>query len=271
MKRLASLALLALSVAACLGSDFADSLEGSWVLDSGASDGRPITILDSHPITMRLDGSRIVGTAACNTYSGNYRVASNGNFQLVDGLAVTEMACSPEEGMESEAQFLAALTSVDKIAFESGTLTLTGGGHELVFSRDEDAPPLGAGTTTDEPDTPVSNVEWFGAETYGNWVLASGTADGVAVPMVDSHPITLTVAESGFGGKVCNEYGYALPLPEDGSFPDIVSTLMLCTPEEVMASETAYLAALQRYQSSSIVDGRLVIVGDGVELVYDPA
>jgi heat shock protein HslJ len=46
---------------------------------------------------------------------------------------------------------------------------------------------------------------------------------------------------------------------------------MLCTPEEVMASETAYLAALQRYQSSSIVDGRLVIVGDGVELVYDPA
>lgn len=271
MRRLGLLlATSALIATACLGSDFSDSLEGRWILESGTRDGQAIMILDSHPITLTLDGSRISGTAACNSYAGNYRVASNGNFQVIEGVAVTEMACSPEEAMESEAQYLGALVAVDKVVPTDGTLTLTGGGHELVFSVDENAPPLGAGTS-DEPDTPVSDVDWFGSETYGGWVLASGTADGQAIPMVGSNPITLTVSAQGFGGTVCNEYGFALPLPEDGSFPPIVSTMMLCQPQAIMDSESAYLGALQRFQSASVVDGRLVIEGDGVELIYDPA
>jgi heat shock protein HslJ len=227
-------------------------------------------MLDTHPITMTLDGSRITGTAACNSYSGSYRVASTGDFELVDGVAVTEMACSPESAMESERQFLAALLAVDEMALDDGTLTFTGGGHQLVFSIDEDAPPAGSGTTG-EPDTPVSDMAWFGPETYGDWVLDSGTADGVAIPMVGSHPITLTIDAQGFGGTVCNEYGYALPLPEDGSFPEIVSTMKLCEPAEVMDSESAYIGALQRLERATVVDGRLVIEGDGVELVYRPA
>jgi heat shock protein HslJ len=269
MKRLGLITALLLT--ACLGSDFGDSVEGNWILESGSGDGGPLPIVDTHPITMALDGSSISGTAACNSYGGAYRVSSTGNFQLVDGVAVTEMACDPPEAMESEAAYLEALSSADKIAINEGRLTLTGGGYELNYVTDPDAPPAAA-PGTEDPEEPVSSVEWFGPETYGDWVLVSGTADGVPIPMVDTHPITLSLDETGFGGtSACNGYGFALPLPEDGSFPPIVSTMMLCDPPEVMDSEAAYTAALQRYQSASIVGEQLVIVGDGVELIYDPA
>jgi heat shock protein HslJ len=272
MKRAALLTLVTLVTAACLGSDFADSIEGSWVLASGSANGEPILVLESHPITMTLDGSNIDGTAACNGYGGTYRVASNGNFQIVDGLSITEMACSPPEVMDSEAQFMEAMINVDHVALDGTTLTLSGEGYELAFGPDDDPPPPAATDPADDPDEPVSNVELFGEETFGAWVLVSGTADGQPIPMVETHPITLEISEQGFGGtSACNGYGHSLPLPDDGTFPPIVSTMMACMPDEVMDSEAAYLAALQRYQSSSIVDGQLVIVGDGVELVYDPA
>ena len=52
MRRFVVIVGLAFSAVACLGSDFADSLEGSWRLTSGTVDGEPIPILDSHPITI---------------------------------------------------------------------------------------------------------------------------------------------------------------------------------------------------------------------------
>jgi heat shock protein HslJ len=273
MKRIGLIAITAVLASACLGSDFADSLEGAWMLDSGTNGSDPLLILDSHPITMNLDGSQIGGTAACNSYGGNYQVSSTGNFQIVDGLAITEMACSPDEVMESESQFMTAMLAVDEVSLDGGVLTLSGGGYELNFvTNPEEPPPAAADPSNDDPDEPTSSVVWFGEETYGDWELVSGTADGIAIPMVATHPITLSVSADGFGGtSACNNYGFALPLPEDGSFPPIISTMMLCEPSEVMDAESAYLSALQRYQSSSIVDRQLVIVGDGVELVYDPA
>jgi heat shock protein HslJ len=271
MRRLSFLAAFVLTIPACLGGDFADSVEGNWVLDSGSSDGEPILILDSNPITMRLDGGQIGGTAACNSYGGRYRLASNGNFRLVDGVSVTEMACSPAEVMESERQFLEALIRVDRIAIADTTLTLTGNGQILTFLVDVDAPsPNTPAPGADNPDQPVSSMTWFGPETFGTWVLDSGTVDGRVIPMVGSHPITLEISELGFGGRVCNHYGFALPLPDDGSFPNIVSTMMLCMPEAVMESEAAYFEALGRFRSAGVVDGRLVIEGDGVELSYRP-
>lgn len=271
MRRLALLSALALTISACLGSDFADSVQGQWVLESGSHAERSLPVLEDHPITMRLDGSQIGGVAACNSYGGQYRVASNGNFQLVDGLAVTEMACFPAEAMESESQYFEALAQVNRIAVSNSVLTLSGNGYTLTFALDPDAPSPDANQGSDQPDEPVSNITWFGPETYGGWILESGTLDGRPIPIVDTHPITLEVSDQGFGGTVCNEYGFALPLPADGSFPDIFSTLMLCTPGEIMESEAAYLDALRRFESASIVDGRLVIEGDGVELTYRPA
>lgn len=132
MKRIALLLLSGLIVSACLGSDFADSLDGAWQLESGSLDGEPIPILDSHPITMNLDGDQIGGKAACNSYGGRFTLDGN-EFSIEDGLAWTEMACMPQGVMESEQAFLEALTGVDTVELADERLILSGADVELSF------------------------------------------------------------------------------------------------------------------------------------------
>lgn len=130
---------LSLVVSACLGSDFEDSLDGAWQLTSGSSNGMPIELIASHPVTMSLESESIGGTAACNSYGGEVRI-SNNTFS-VSRLAVTEMACSPSETMEVERIYLEALELVDEVGLtESGTLTLSGPEVKLEFERLDPVP-----------------------------------------------------------------------------------------------------------------------------------
>lgn len=101
--------------------------------------------------------------------------------------------------------------------------------------------------------------------------MERGTLDGGAIPIADSHPVKLSVSEQGFGGQVCNSYGFVLGDGDEGSFPEIFSTMMLCTPDRVMESEQKYLDALRRFESARVESGKLVIEGDGVQLIFRPA
>lgn len=130
MKKLALLSVLALVSAACLGSDFADSLEGSWQMTSGTVDGEEITLVASHPITITFEDGQVSGTASCNGYSGSYELS--GSQISFGNLSMTEMACFPEETMAAEAAFAAAIPRVDTIAIDT-QLTLAGEDVELVF------------------------------------------------------------------------------------------------------------------------------------------
>lgn len=132
MRNLAFAALLAIALPACLGSDFVDSVEGSWELTDGTHDGQQVPIVASHPITLGLEQSRISGTAACNGYGGEYEL-SGSSFSITEGLAVTEMACQPDEVMSSERAFLDAMANVDRIELTNDGLTLSGPGTELRF------------------------------------------------------------------------------------------------------------------------------------------
>lgn len=123
---------LILALTACLGSDFADSVQGDWELESGALDDEPIPMVDSHPITMTLEDDEIYGTAACNGYGGTFALDGS-EFSIEDGLAVTEMACMPREVMDSEQAFLEALTRVETVELGDGALTLRGPDVELTF------------------------------------------------------------------------------------------------------------------------------------------
>ena len=127
--------VMAFAVTACLGSDFADSVEGDWLLTTGTAQGAAVPMLESHPITMTLGAGRISGIAACNTYSGEYEL-SGSSFTITDGLAVTEMACQPEEAMRSERAFLDAIAGVDNVALDNERLVLRGPGVELRFDID---------------------------------------------------------------------------------------------------------------------------------------
>lgn len=183
---------ISLALTACLGSDFRDSVEGAWQLESGNSAGQDVPILPSHPITMNLEGGRISGTAACNGYGGNYRLSGN-SFNIEDGLAVTEMGCQPQEVMDAERAFLAAIAKVDVVELTNQGLVLRGDGTTLTFTA---LPPV---PTAELVDT--------------LWVLDGLVrGDAVTAPVPGSEPATLELLADGtFQGstgcrKISGEY-----------------------------------------------------------------
>lgn len=103
----------------------------------------------------------------------------------------------------------------------------------------------------------------------GNWQLSSGSVDGVAIPLLPGSPVTLNITGTEIGGNSgCNSYGGQFTL--DGStisIGDLVSTLMMCTPE-AMAVETPFTSALPEVDSVAIEDGELVLTGPGIELRF---
>lgn len=106
----------------------------------------------------------------------------------------------------------------------------------------------------------------------GDWTLASGsTADG-DIAIVEGSPITLIVAADGSvsGNSGCNQYTTAATIEgSDVSFGPVASTMMACA-DDVMAAESAYLAALGAVNSGAKDADTLTLSGNGAELVYNP-
>ncbi len=142
MKRFTLLVVVALVSVACLGSDFADSLEGSWQLTSGTVNGEEVPIIDTHPITITFEDGRVSGTASCNSYGGEFDLS--GSSISFGDLAMTEMACMPPETMDAEQIYAQGLLLVDTVTIDDG-LVLSGPDVELVF--DALAPTPDAGLT----------------------------------------------------------------------------------------------------------------------------
>ena len=124
MRRIALLAVVALTLTACLGDDYGDSLNGSWQLLSGEVDGTTVPMVETHPITMTIDGTQMGGTAACNGYGGV--VSIDGYLFAITEAFFTEMACSPEEVMQSEALYTTALFKAETVSLTDDGLTLNG-------------------------------------------------------------------------------------------------------------------------------------------------
>ncbi len=110
-------------------------LAGTWQLMEGSGPDGEVDLVDGHPITLEIDGAQWRGTAACNDYSATATL--DGDALELTQLLWTEMACHPPEVMESESAYLAALRTVDTLAYEDGELTLTGPGTQLTFRRTE--------------------------------------------------------------------------------------------------------------------------------------
>jgi len=108
------------------------------------------------------------------------------------------------------------------------------------------------------------------ASMEGAWQLASGTLDGEPIPLVDGHPITLTIEGDTVGGVAsCNSYGGSYTLSDGAiSISALFQTEMACFPEETMSAESAYLEALSQVTSVMSSDDSLTLTGEGVELVF---
>ena len=139
-KALLILAALSLTLVACAEPSepaAIDPTDSAWLLESGTLDGTAIPVLATHPITLVFEEDGAGGTSACNQYFGDYSIS--GGAISFDEMTQTEMACVPDEVMDSEARFLEALSMVEAFTVTGNSLTLSGDGVELVFAVDEEA------------------------------------------------------------------------------------------------------------------------------------
>lgn len=153
----ATLLLVAFVVTGCAGQAGVDTPAGSWTLTSATDATGPLTLDESHPVTLDF-GENTGGVAACNSYGAIY---SEGRFIQIGH---TEMGCEPASVMELESRYLRALSVVTSAKSGAG-LTLTGPEVELTFVPTPEASALPLTdtawtlvtfTTTDAPDASVS-------------------------------------------------------------------------------------------------------------------
>lgn len=124
----------------------------------------------------------------------------------------------------------------------------------------------------DDTDTTAPATEAPGAsfDPAGEWIMVGGTLDDEPIPLAADRPITLQIeADGSVGGQsACNSYMGRLVRPSDlFELGNVVTTLMACE-EEVMESEAAYLAALERIVGGERTGDRLLLTGPGAELEF---
>lgn len=108
------------------------------------------------------------------------------------------------------------------------------------------------------------------ASLAGTWQLTEGTGPDGEVELIDDHPITLEIAgEEWSGTAACNSYGATADVDGDAvELTELFWTEMACPADGVMASEAAYLAALQQVERIEVDDTELTLTGPGSELTF---
>jgi heat shock protein HslJ len=125
--------MLVLSGCSLLTAGASAALDGEWQLQTGANQGGAVPIVAGSRITLKIDGTQVGGTAACNQYGG--KIHLSGTSISITDLIQTEMACLDERLMASESAFLAALPRATTATRDGDSLVLTGPQVELRFSR----------------------------------------------------------------------------------------------------------------------------------------
>jgi heat shock protein HslJ len=102
----------------------------------------------------------------------------------------------------------------------------------------------------------------------GEWQLQAGTNQGQPVPIVAGSGITLNVDGTQVGGIACNHYGGTIRVQGNSVAISALSMTEMACQENLMASESAYLAALPRVTTATRSGNGLVLSGPDVELRY---
>lgn len=139
-------------------------------------------------------------------------------------------------------------------------------------------PPAGAPGATPESTTAASTppAATPPADTGGvaagdplansTWQLVTFGPTGEETPVVIDSVVTLAFSTDGTAGgnTGCNSVGGDYTVEGDAlSFGELISTLMACTDEAVMAQEQAYLVALQGAERFDVTTDQLTIWYDG--------
>jgi heat shock protein HslJ len=106
----------------------------------------------------------------------------------------------------------------------------------------------------------------------GDWRLEAGMLDGSPIPVLTDHRPTLTIDGGRVSGNAaCNDYGGYLDVSGTSAHPhDIFWTVGRCLDDAQMASEAAFLAALERVTKVRREGEHLVLAGPSVEMRFEP-
>lgn len=235
-------------------SSLNDLLVGtSWFLSSYGADTNPQTPLEAvEQVTLEfLPNGEVAGNASCNSYFGSYTVLANGGLQI-HNVGATEMACIEEGLMAQEADFLAALTTVQ-------SFTLTDNGLELAYENGRLAflsvPPV--------TDQPLAGTEWQ---------LTTIVNGDTAQSLLAGTKVTAKFDDEGVSGSTgCNNYFGPYTLNGNAiSFGVLGSTMMACE-EGILGQESTFLQTLETIKSFSIVGDQLTLSHPTGELIFTAA
>jgi heat shock protein HslJ len=208
MKKLILWIVLLLTIAACGEGEVTPDVsswprpDGDWELVAG------VATVDGYPITMSVNGTEILGRAACNSYGGTIKV--NGSAISVGEMGSTAMGCEPAV-MAAEAAFLTVLGLAESFEYAEDGLVLSSPQGDLVFREAIPAP------TAELVDT--------------TWVLET-LIEGETASSAGGDPAALLLAADGAlsGTTGCRtltgrwlENGGVIVVPElaaDGECPD---------------------------------------------------
>lgn len=239
--------LVALVAAACGLAPAAD-LDGEWTLQQGTVGGDALQLAEEALVSLRIDGSEIGGTAACNQYGGE--MERDDDRITIGALSMTEMACA-EPIMALEAAYLDGLSRVDTARRDGDRLRLTGPATELDFTLLQptpDADPVGT-----------------------QWRLESLiTGDAVASVLGDA---TLLLAEDGTvsGSTGCRNFGGTYTIEGDELvIADLVVDMRPCDAQT--AGQDGQVLGLFEVPLRATVSGdRLTLMGGANGLDYRAA
>src|SRR3954452_13487146 len=134
-------------------------LLGLWDVDSFENaPGSVVAPLPDTTLNVRFGIKNVGGSSGCNTFDGTYE--TNGNVVRVSQLATTRLAC-PQDIMDQETAFLAALQGAALIDYKGSTVLLTdrSGSIKVALVRpvpEAEAPPNRSPSASTAPSATVS-------------------------------------------------------------------------------------------------------------------
>lgn len=246
MTRWTALTAVLVLLGGCATSGPAGLGPGEGALDAGPTEwvlveGSPI--VDGYPITLRIEGDRVGGSAACNSYSGNLIIAG-ARFE-VGVITRTEMGCPAPGVHDSESAYLEALQAVERYERTAGELMLQGTDVELRF---EAVPP--------EEDAELTGTEW------GLSSLATGTGpEGVVSSTMGEAMLRLADDAAFTATDGCNEMTGRWALEGDVlRLSDVVSTDVACP---ALDQQVAHIHRVLLADPSVMLEGRRLLLTAG--------
>lgn len=222
--------------------------QGEWRLVEGTVDGAAIALDRAWPVTFSLEGSRVSGTSACNSYGGEI-VVEGGEVRFGE-MAMTMMGCE-EPAMSIESAYHGALGRIRQATMEGDTLVLVGGAVSLSF---QPIPPIPTAALVDT-----------------DWILQAMVSGDVATSAAPGQPGTLILHANGRleGFTGCRGFGgtYVVAGGEIVA-TDLITDARACAPP-LDSQDGHVLTVLGDGISAAVEEGRLTLTSaGGPGLVY---